>query len=414
MSDVRDLTLELRLAWRNIGRNARRSLLFLLAVAVGLFGLLASLGLMHGLSREMLEEMTGTHLGDVQVARLGFNDNPVLSLTLENPAPVERVLENTPGIAHWAPRVLLQGMAQSGRGSQGALIVGIDPAREKDVTVIAQRVTEGTYLSGTVRSGVLIGEEMARRLSLKIGQRLVVFAQGRSGELVSAAWPITGLFRTSSPDFDRSMVYVGIDDLRGVLGLGRGVSTLTLRTTAETTAARLDEVLTRALAGRDLEVLAWGEVVPAMLQSMEVWDFFIYIFFILVFIAMVFGIMNTMTMAVFERIQEFGVLSALGTLPGRIFRMVVYEAGLLGLLGLGVGWLGTILLMLLTARSGIDLSVFSQALASLGSGSTIYIILAPRDFLISGALALLFAVISAVLPALRAMRFEPVEALRHV
>jgi putative ABC transport system permease protein len=414
MSEAGDLTLELRLAWRNIGRNRRRALLFLLAVAVGLFGLLASLGLMHGLSREMRAEMTGTHLGDVQVARLGFNDNPVLSLTLADPEPVERILGTTPGIAQWTPRVLLQGMAQSSQGSQGALIVGIDPDRERGVTVIADRVTAGTYLTATSRSGVLIGEEMARRLRLKIGQRLVIFAQGRSGELVSAAWPIHGLFRTSSPDFDRSMVYVGIDDLRGVLGLGRGVSTFTLRAATGTSADRLDETLTRALEGRDLEVLAWGEVVPVLLQSMEVWDFYIYVFFVMVFVAMVFGIMNTMTMAVFERIQEFGILSALGTLPGRIFRLVVYEAGLLGLLGLGVGVVGTLLLMLLTARSGVDLSVFSQALASLGSGSTIHIILAPHDFLISGALALLFAVISAVLPALRATRFEPVEALRHV
>ncbi len=408
------LFLDAGLAWRNIWRNTRRSVLFLLAVAVGLFGLLASLGLMNGLSTQMVESALGTHIPDVQVNRAGFHTNPVLEHTITRPSGIRAVLDTLEGVRAWAPRVLVQGMAQSSEGSEPVQVVGIDPGRERRITVIAGRVRAGAYPDSVVGAGALIGEELARRLGLELGQRLVLLGQSRGGDLAAAAFPITGLYRTHSPDLDRSMVYLGIEDARAMFDLQEGVSQFALRTADGLSPARLAARLRETLPVGELEVLPWGEVVPALLRSVEIWNLFTYIFFAIVFVAMVFGIMNTMTMAVFERIREFGVMTAMGTRPGHLFRMVLLEAAQLGLLGVAAGYAATGVFMLWLGTTGLDLSVFSDALASLGAGSVTYPVLPLRDWVLSGLMALFFALLSAVLPALKAARFEPVEALRHV
>ncbi|MFO7768617.1 MAG: FtsX-like permease family protein [bacterium] len=414
MVDRGGILLDAGLAWRNIWRNTRRSVLFLLAVTVGLFGLLASLGLMNGFSAQMVESALGTHIPDVQVNRAGFHTNPVLEHTITRPDRIRTVLDSVEGVRAWAPRVLVQGMAQSSEGSEPVQVVGIDPARERSITVIADRVMAGSYLDAAEGAGVLVGERLSRRLGLEMGQRLVLLAQSREGDLATAAFPITGLFRTASPDFDRRMVYLGIEDARAMFDLEEGVSQFALRAAEGITPPRLAGRLRQALPGERFEVLPWGEVVPALLRSVELWNLFTYIFFAIVFVAMVFGIMNTMTMAVFERIREFGVMTAMGTRPGHLFRMVLLEAAQLGLLGVAAGYAATGVFMLWLGTTGLDLSVFSDALASLGAGSVTYPVLPLRDWVLSGLMALFFALLSAVLPALKAARFEPVEALRHV
>jgi len=405
--------LDAGLAWRNIRRNPRRSVLFLLSVAVGLFGLLATLGLMNGFGRQMLDSALDTHIPDVQINDRGFHRNPVLEHSIDDPAPILAVLDTTRAVRAWSPRVLVQGMAQSSSGSEPVQIVGIDPARERRITVIAERLTEGSYPDSARGGGALVGAELARRLGLDVGQRVVLLAQGRQGDLATAAFRITGLFRTSSPDFDRGTVYLGIEDARAMLTLDGAVSQFALRAREGVKPAALARLLETRLPGPGLEVLTWGEVVPALLRSVELWNLFTYIFFALVFVAMVFGIMNTMTMAVFERIRELGVMTALGTRPGHLFRMVLLEAAQLGLLGTAAGYAATAALMLWLGTTGLDLSVFSHALASLGAGSVAYPVLPIRDWLLSGAMALVFAVLSAVLPARKASGLEPVEALRH-
>ncbi len=402
----------LTIAWRNIWRNRRRSLIVLTSVAVGLVSILLNDGLSIGMVRQIFENQIGSHVSHIQIHSKGFNDNKVITNSMADPAKVEVVLSRTAGVVHYSPRVVTYGLLSSAVNSSGCTIVGIDPVEEREVTSISRSVVEGTYLTGKPHE-VVIGKKLAEKLGVGIGDKVVGMASTVNGSVGADMFRIVGLFQTVSSEFDKSYMFISLRSAQEMLEMGSAVSEFAIITEDRREAEQISEKLKSAL-GPSYEVLTYADIMPLMISQMRIYEESMYIVYVIVGLAMIFGIVNTMLMSVFERIREFGVLMSIGMKNSRLVGMILLEAAVLGVVGAAVGLLAGLGLLIPLSHSGLHLSMFAESLTSFGTGSVIYPVLRPVAVVESMVIIPLIAVIGAIYPALKAIRFEPVRALRYV
>ncbi|ACY49411.1 ABC transporter permease [Rhodothermus marinus] len=402
-----------RVAWRNLWRNRRRTLIVLSSVVVGVFVLVLFDTLNLGMVEQMLDNQLRLHIGHVQIHHRGYHANPAVERFFRKAEALRQQVAAEPEVRAVAPRVLVHGLLSSAYNNGGVQLVGVAPEAESLVTFIADQIVAGRYLTGE-GSEILIGERLARKLEVRLGDRVVAMAARPDGQIGSEVFRVVGLFRTVSADFDRTMAFIPIDRARAMLGLPPDA--------AHELAVLLDDVRqadalkTRLQAALPdtLEVLTYRDVVPLLVMQRDLYAEMMYLFYLIIGVALIFGIINAMLMAVLERLPEFGVLRALGMSEGRLFLLVSLESLLLGLLGTAIGWALSLPVYAYLARHGLDLAVFSEALAAFGVGSVIYPRLTLRVVWNAWLIIPLVAWLGALYPAWRAIHVEPVEAMRAV
>ncbi|MCB9090183.1 MAG: ABC transporter permease [Calditrichae bacterium] len=400
------------LAWRNIWRNYRRSVLVLLSVVIGLIAIILYDSLSIGMIQQMLDNQIGAHVSHIQVHKKGFNDNPVIQNYLPDPARVRQLLAQQKGVAHFSERVITFGIVSSATGASGVSMVGIYPQQEVQITKIKNSLVEGRYL-GDAPHEIVIGRKLAEKLDVGLGDKVVAMASALSGAIGSDVFRVVGIYETFSSEFDKSHAYVYLPNLQQMLEFESQISEFAvilgnLERQNEVQAALVQEL------GSGYEVLTYKQLLPLLVMQVDVYKETIFIFYAIIGIAMMFGIINTMLMSVFERIHEFGVLMAVGMKNRRLFVMILLEAFLLGISGTVIGAVIGYLIYLPLADSGINLSAFADGLNSIGSGSVIYPILTPESIVSAIFVIPAIAVLGAIYPALRAARLDPITAIRHV
>ncbi|HEX9614475.1 MAG TPA: FtsX-like permease family protein [Bacteroidota bacterium] len=402
----------LNLAWRNLWRNKRRSVIVLISVAIGVIATVLLDTLSRGMVYQILDNQVGSHVTHMQIHRKGFHKNPVIQNSITRPEIVREVIESTSGISQYSARVVTFGLLSSAGGSSGAFVVGVDPEREQALTTIQSSIVRGSYLSGQAHE-IVIGKTLAEKLEVELGDRVVAMASAKDGHVGSELFRIVGMFETFSSEFDKSSVYVPRSSAQTMLGLGGEVSEFALLMTNIGQITAVEEALKERL-GSEYEVLPYMEILPLLVLQIEVFDQSMIIFYVIIGIALIFGIINTMLMSVFERIREFGVLKAIGMKDGRLLLMVLTEAFLLGIIGTAAGFVVGYLTYLPLAESGLDLSMFSEGLRSFGVGAIIYPVMTAGVIVDALCIIPIVAVVGAIYPAVRATRLEPVEAIRYV
>ena len=401
-----------RLAFRNVFRNPRRTAIVAAAIAVGVGGTLLTMALNLGLMVQMVDTAIGTDLGHVQVHGAGFDRDPGLDVRMGAAARVGRdVVGEASGVSAWAPRIRSEALVFSPRASAGVTLIAIDPAREAKVSSIAGSLTAGRYLGGEKRR-VLLGEKLARRLGVGVGDKLVVSAQDTAGDMTGEAFRVGGVFRTSSTAVDEGVIYVSIPEASAMLGLDDEVSEFVLLASDRSVATPLRDALIAEL-GDGFEVRTWGEMQPLLVYMIEMFESMGWIIYAVVFVAMTFGIANVLLMSVHERIREIGIVMAIGMRPSRVVAMVLAEGAMLAAVGLACGLVATAGL-LWVFRDGIDLSVWEAGLSAYGIGNRIVPVIRPGDLVAPVVTAILTAFAASLWPALRAARIAPADAVRRV
>jgi len=407
MNFFSSLPLFARLAARNLRRNRRRSLLTASSVAFGLFCLLVFQALKLGLHQEMASGVRNLELGSVQIHAADYEANRALLQPIPQGREVLEALEN--GGYAFAPRIKAPALILSGRKSSTVLLTGVEPERERQVTRIADSLAEGLYLD---EGGVLLGRNLAESLELGIGDRLTLMLQDAAGRPRTRSYPVTGTFETALSSFDRSRVYLRLEDARVLLGADGVLTEIALgaQEPAELLAARLQ----RELAARPLRIRTWKALSPDVTQMIELNDGTMNLLILIVFFIVTLGIANTMSMAVLERVRELGTLMALGTTGRQVLSLILLEALMLGavsaLLGSLAGW-GACLYL---GRYGIDLSAFTGENQYFAGSHVLRAVLEPPDLLRANLITLLTALTAALVPAARAVRLSPTRALRHI
>jgi len=401
-----------RIAWRNLWRNSRRSLIVLVSVIIGVVALIIMDALSIGMVEQMLENQIGSHVAHIQVHKKGFTDNKIIQNYIPNSTAVETALQNTDGIKYYSSRVLTFGLLSSATNSSGVYLVGIDPQEEEKVTKIKRSLVEGEYLSGKERE-IVIGKSLAEKLGVELGDKVVAMATALDGTVGSDVFRIVGLYQTFSSEFDKTTIYITLDNAQRMLGLGDKLTEFAIIVDNTKFLDRIKASLKSQL-GENYEVFTYRDLLPLLVMQMDLYKETIWIFYLIIGIAMVFGIVNTMLMSVLERIREFGVLMAIGMKNARLFIMILLEAFILGIFGSVLGVIVGIIIYYPLSISGIDLSFFAEGLTAFGSGAIIYPILTMNSVINAVMIIPIVSVLGALYPAYKTIQLQPVTAIRHV
>ncbi len=401
----------LQLAWKNIWRNKKRSLIIILATAFGLWGGLFSDAVMMGMSESSVETAINLNLAHIQIHKPGFSEEKDIRDFIPNSNDILSKLKGNPAIEAISPRMIIQGIASSPSSSFPIQITGVKPELERNVTTLEQKRVEGNYLSGSKRNPAFIGRKLAKRLNLKLHSKFVLSFQDIHGDIVYMACRVNGIFKSASSEFDQTHLFVDQSDLMRILNLDRPlVHEITIRLKN----SQLVKPTTAALQTDfpSLKVESWDQLAPELAYINEMMLMYSYLFVFIILLALLFGIINTMLMSVVDRIREFGVLMAIGMKKGRTFSLIILETILLSLSGGVVGILlgyGTISLF---AKIGIDLSFIAQSMESFGAESMLYPTLPFDLYVILTIMIVVTANIAAIFPAWKATHLQPAEAVR--
>ena len=400
-----------RMAWRNAWRNPRRTAVVVTAVAVGIAGVVLTMAVNYGMVVQMVETAISTELGHLQIHAAGFDQNPELAVRLEDGGSAgAEALAELGGVAAWARRVRAEGLITSPRSSAGVRVVGIEPEREAEVSIIARSIRKGRYLDG-VKRRVLVGKKLARRLEVDVGDKVVLSVQDLAGDLGAEALRVVGIFETPMGELDGGTVFVRIEEGQALFGLGRAVSEIVVVAHDRASVSALSEALAARLPGA--EVRSWKELRPVLVYLVKLFDQQALWVYVAVFVAMAFGIANVLLMAVYERIREIGIMMAVGMKRGRLVAMIVAESFFVTLLGLALGFVAAVA-GVWALQDGIDLSFFAEGLSAFGVGTRLVPVLRWADFSVPMAVALVTALVASAWPAVHAVRFRPAEAVRRV
>src|SRR5262245_16611659 len=312
------------------------------AITVGLAACLLLIAWSHGWLEQVVQTAVGTRLAQVSVHAAGYQANPDVSLALgDGGRALADAAERFPG-AHASPRVLGDGLLQTARQSARVSLIGVDPEREARVSIVARSFAEGGFPAPPppgVRSlpGIAIGAPLAEQLHAKLGDKLVVHAPGEAG---LGAFRVAGLFQTGVPGFDKTAVFLRLEDAQRLLELGDRVNEIAFALDDPRSRPAFLAFARAELPGatqENIEVLSWEQREPRLAAMLGLMTSTAWVGYAAVFAGMAFGIANALLMSVYERIREFGVLRALGLRSGQLVWLVLFEAVLLTVGGALVG-----------------------------------------------------------------------------
>ena len=401
-----------RLAFRGLWRNPRRTVVVLGAVGVGIAGCALTIAINSGMAQQMVKTAIATDLGHLQIHAAGFEADPELGVLLpDGGRRAGGALEGESRVRAWAPRVKGQGLLNSPRASVGIRVLAVDPSAESRVSAFAPSLVDGEWF-GDRAGRTVIGADLARRLKVSVGDKVVLSVQELGGDLSGRAFRVAGIFRTASQPVNRSTALIRLADGQSLFSLGERVSEIVIVADADALVDALRAELGSAL-GDTVEVRSWKELQPLLVYLVEVMDQIAWAIYAAVFIAMAFGIANVLLMSVYERTHEIGVMLAMGMKPRRVIVVVMAESLVVTAVGLGAG-LAVGLLGVWLLRDGIDLSLYAEGLEALGVGARIVPVVRAQDLLAPAVMAIVAATLASAWPALRAAGLRPGEALRRV
>ncbi len=400
------LALFMALAWRNLWRNSRRTLITFVAISVGVWSMLTLAALMQAWGASAFDAAVRTLTGHGQVHALRYLDDPTVDHRFVPPPALRDALE-TDEVTAWAARVRVPAIVQTARENAPVTLVGIDPDAERGLSFIPASVGAGDYLvnGGT---GLLLGRKLAERLRTGLDKRIVVLSQSASGAIAERGFRVVGIFDAEQEQTETGFVFVARTTAQAMLGIGDDISEISfVLRDVERLPSFLEELRRAAPA---LDVVSWSELEPFARAILDISDGTIALWTLIMFILVAFGLVNTLLMAVLERTREFGLVQALGLRPRLLLLQVLLESVLL--IGFGVvAGVVTAVLTLLGLHGGIDLSAVAQGGAAVGIGRTLY----PRiDVALTIEIAVfvwLMGIVTSLYPAWRAARDVPVATI---
>ncbi|MEE4217951.1 MAG: ABC transporter permease [Xanthomonadales bacterium] len=398
-----------RLAWRNLWRNYRRTLIMLLAISVGVWAMIFMTALMRGMVDQMVEDGIDALPGYVQVHHPLFRDDPSIENSIPEPAGSFAAALQSPEIRGWTSRVRVPAMISSERDNRGVTLLGVDPAGELAVGFDPESIVEGRWLDGPGDTGMVVGRKLLERLETELGKRVVVMSQDPENNIADRGFRIVGVYRGKLAAVEENFIYAGRSTVQDMLGLNGQVSEIAVTGTDYRNVSDLKARVTEA-AGADRQVLAWDELDSYLGTMLGVMDGFVLIWIVVIFLALSFGLVNTLMMAVFERIREFGLMQALGMKPASILYQVLLESLMLLALGLLLGN-ALAVLSILPLRDGWDLAAVAEGMEMFGASAVLYPALKTNDMVLANVVVVVLGVLTSLLPAWRASRYRPVEAI---
>jgi putative ABC transport system permease protein len=407
---------DILMGWRNIGRNKVRTILACFAIAIAQITLIWINSFMNGDEAKIFETLTGPMLGHIQIHSPKYRDDEAIERVIPNAASLAGKIAEVPHVQGVSPRVYAPVLASLKETGHVAGITGMNITTERKAGGVLEGLGPDRLPTG---QEVLVGKGLAADMGVRAGDTLALMGQAVDGSIASGLYRVKAVIETPIDQINQAGIIMDLPVSQDFLGMADQVHEMVIRTDGQPSIAGVLSSLKKLPSLKPYEILSWDQIVPYMATLLEMSGKVNYMILAMVFLTTIAGVANTMLMATFERVHEFGMLLALGCNPARLIRLLAIESLTLGIVGVTIGSVIGIALTLYGARNGIDLS----ALGSAGQGSSftfegmnlglkIFPILELKDIASGIGAVCVTSVLASLWPARRISRLEPVEAMR--
>ena len=405
----------IKIAWRNVWRQRRRTILIAVAMGVTMSLLVFYDGLIVGFEQAIYGTAIQLMGGNIQVHAPGYSEKSSRTplLPMENPDQVVQVAEAHSDVVMATKRIITGGLVTNREGAFSVSIVGIETDKEAQISPVAQNISSGRYLNADDGDLIVIGQGLATAMEIGVGDRITMVGTATHEQTRQRTMTVVGIYDVGVPSVEKTTIYMSLNEAQQLFNLNGQVTEVVISLKQIGQEPGVVNTLNRAQL--PYEVATWVTTVPELKQTMDMKTSVMGVFGVIMLGIAAIGILNLLTMAVFERTREIGVLGALGLKPRQITLLFLMEGILIGVVGAVFGAiLGTIINGLL-GYYGIDYSQFADLteFTALISGR-IYSQLVPLKVLQHALTVAIIAAIAALYPAREAARREPAEALHYV
>lgn len=396
-----------KIAWRNIWRNKVRSTIVILSITIGLVAGLFASGMVQGMMKQKVNTVIENEISHIQIHAKNFRDDFALKSTIPNADKITAALNQNNKVKASSERVVSMMMIGTTKGNGAVKVTGVEPENEMKVTKLSSLMVDGKYFEGVNKNPIIVSKVIAEKYNLKLKSKLVLTAQDVNGEIIAASFRVAGIYDSGNPMYDEMNVFVQKTDIQNLLGLESNIHEIAILLYDYAQSEPLSISLQNKYT--DTEVLPWLDLATGMRYTMDIIGMYTYIIVGIILFALLFSIVNTMLMAVLERVKEIGVLMAVGMNKFKIFSMIMLETIFYALMGGTFGLVIGYVIISYFGTYGLD---FGDAYKDVGFGSLIYTELPAADYLKVSIMVFFMAIIAAIYPALKALSLKPVEAIR--
>jgi ABC-type lipoprotein release transport system permease subunit len=409
------MILYLRLAWRNIWRHRRRTVIIMMAMAFSLALMMFYDGLIDGFNQAIYGNAIRVLGGNIQIHAAGYREkvdsNPLIPLA-DDTAVVKAALSQ-PNVLAAARRIQTGGLVSNREGAFSISIIGIEPDVEKPVSLIYEHVTAGRWLAADDQDVILIGKGLADAMNIKVGDRITMVGSDIHKQNRQRTMTVGGIYDIGISTIEKQTVYISLAEAQDLFGL-RGQSTevdITLKKLGQESA--VISALTPMLPGYEVE--SWVKNYPEFTSAISQKNGVMNIFSVIIVLIAGIGILNLLLMAIYERTREIGLLGAMGLKPRQIAALFVLEGAMIGVVGAVAGVVLGLMLNGALGKVGMDYSQFANVAdyMALISGK-VYPSLGLNNLLNRFLTVVIISTLAAWIPAREASRREPAEALHYV
>ncbi|MBK9109621.1 MAG: ABC transporter permease [Saprospiraceae bacterium] len=382
----------IKIAWRNIWRSKKRSIILAVAISLGLWTGIFLIAFYNGMIEQRVDSAIRTEISHIQLHHPEFKKDHDIKFTISDGYETLQKCQSPNQVHSASARLILQGMVSSSAGSHGVFINGIIPKQENLLTRLEDKLITGNYFSNDGTNEIILSQKLVHKLKLNLHKKAIITFQDHQGNLASAAFRIKGIFKTNNSPYDETNVFVQINDIDSLAGVKGEINEIALLLHSNETLNETANQLKQKF--KHLEIKNWMEIAPEIGFTVSAGSQMVYIYMGIILLALAFGIINTMMMSVLERTREIGMLLSLGMNKMRIFAMILLETFFLILAGCPVGILLAFVSIGITQQTGIDFSHFSEVYSSFGYSSVIYPSLKSDQFITILLMVIFTAIIS--------------------
>ncbi len=402
------------LAWRNLWRNRRRTLITVAAVVFATFLSLAMRGLQLGTYNENISWALNLFSGYIQLQHPEYKENPSLHKSFRFTESLRDDLVKDERIRGFAPRVYAEGLISYGDNSLGTALFGIDPKAEREVTRMVDKVKDGRMLSSMRADEVVLGHKLLTNLKADIGDTIVILSQGYDGALGNMKYRIVGSVKTGMQEFDRAAVFMGISSLQDLVTMHDRISVVAIALHDLQDVEDVTERINARPGVFEVRALPWEEVMTDMKQQIQMDNYSGMLLLGILIVVVGFGILNTVLMSVTERFREFGILLSIGMPQRQLVSLVLIETLYIMIIGLAVGNLLAFGVNWYFAANPIVFGgEYAAMIEEYGWLPQMHSIVLPSSFLNTSLAILSVSVIASIYPLYRVLRLEPLKGIRY-
>jgi ABC-type lipoprotein release transport system permease subunit len=404
--------LYIKLAWRNIFRSKRRTIIAGIAIGIGLASMIFTDALVIGMQRNMINSATESFLGEGQIHGEKFRETLEIENTINNLDKTIASLKTDSLVKDFTVRTMSLGMISSPADVSAISLIGIEPSTEKNISQIDDVIVKGEYFADHNQRDIVIGAELAELLEVELGDRMVVtVAEAHTGDLSQEMFRISGIYYFNVEEMDKGMAFVHIDKAREMLGLENQAHEIAIHFYDRNLGRNINHPFWKKYSQSDNEAVGWAVLVPQLEAVFEFSQFSTYLVGLILFSVVALGIINTLFMSLHERMFEFGVMRAVGTRPLAVGRLIIFEAGSLAVISIILGSALGLISTAITAHYGINYAGIE--FAGVTFRKLLYPELKVKHFILFPVLVFMLTLAVGLYPAFFAARMKPAKALRR-